>query len=323
MGILWKAAALAAVLAAASAAPAKADSFGLNFGSGGVSFSYDSGGYCDSFGCPDGYWDLPLYDCPVFWRGQWYRGPVYYRRHQGREFFWLHGDWRYDEWRGPRPSGACYGRYRPALGFEFYERNGFRIRDDWSRRWYRDHGRDWNNRYRFNERDRRDGDHRDWDRRDNNNRGNNWGPQNNGPRDGRDGGRGGNDRGNDRGNNWGPQNNGPRDGRDGGRGGNDRGNDRGNNPPNGGQQSGNPINPGGTAGRAFLPGAQRPAQQPAAQTPSSPPPAAQPSRGTLPGMTPPPRDAGAQGGPSDGNKDGKKGDHEGRGGRDDKNNPPN
>ena len=52
----------AAAMAGASlvaSAPAQADSFGFSFGPrGGVGFSYDTGGYCDSWGCPDGFLGL-------------------------------------------------------------------------------------------------------------------------------------------------------------------------------------------------------------------------------------------------------------------------
>ena len=80
-----------------ASAPAQADSFRFSFGpGGGVGFSYDSGGYCDRWGCPDGFWDYPIAYCPVFYHGQWYRGPLYYRNHHGRYDYWIHGDWRRD-----------------------------------------------------------------------------------------------------------------------------------------------------------------------------------------------------------------------------------
>ena len=87
---ILKMAAAAAVLAGASlfaSAPAGAQTFGLTttFG-GGIGFSLQSGGYCDSYGCPDGFWDYPVSYCPVFYRGQWYRGPLYYRSFHGRTF---------------------------------------------------------------------------------------------------------------------------------------------------------------------------------------------------------------------------------------------
>ena len=81
---------------------------------------------------------MPVYYCPVFYRGSWYRGPVYYRHHRNRTQFWIRGGWRYDEWqRDYRPSWACTDRFGPALGFEYYDRHGFRMRDEWRDRWRR------------------------------------------------------------------------------------------------------------------------------------------------------------------------------------------
>lgn len=130
----------AAALAGATllgGAPAKADGFAIGVGpNGGINFSYSSGGYCDDYGCPDTFWDMPVYYCPVFYRGGWYRGPVYYRHYRGRTQYWVRGGWRYDEWRrGSRPSWACIDRFGPALGFEYYDRHGFRMRDEWRDRW--------------------------------------------------------------------------------------------------------------------------------------------------------------------------------------------
>jgi hypothetical protein len=146
----------AAAIAGASlfaSAPAQADSFGFRFGPhGGIGFSYDTGGYCDSWGCPDDFWDYPIAYCPVFFRGEWYRGPFYYIYRHGRYYYWIHGGWRSDDWGFRRPYGACVDRFGPALDFDFYLSHGFRWRDDWRYRWYRGHGgRNW-------DRDR----HRDW-----------------------------------------------------------------------------------------------------------------------------------------------------------------
>ena len=118
-----------------------------------IGFDYDSGGYCDDWGCPDAYWDMPVYYGPVYFRGRWFQGPVYYRNRGGERWYWIRGGWRRDEWRGPRPRWwkANY-RYGPALGYSFYLRNGFR--HDRDRFW---RGNDW-----------RPG--RDWDR----NRWRNW-----------------------------------------------------------------------------------------------------------------------------------------------------
>jgi len=58
MKTAWKAAlGVLAFAGAMAATPAAAQSFGFGFGpQGGISFSYDSGGYCDDFGCPDDFW---------------------------------------------------------------------------------------------------------------------------------------------------------------------------------------------------------------------------------------------------------------------------
>ena len=134
MKIFWKTALAALAFTAGTAAaamPANAQSFGLSFGPrGGVSFSYDSGGYCDPFGCPDAFWDMPVYYGAVFWGGQWYDGPLYYRDAFGRRQYWIHGGWRFDEWRGPHPGWWREGRYGPPLGMDYYRSNGFHGRWD-------------------------------------------------------------------------------------------------------------------------------------------------------------------------------------------------
>jgi hypothetical protein len=140
-----------------AAGPAQAGvSFGISIGlpiPGAVAFDYDSGGYCDDWGCPDMYWDMPVYYGPVYYDGRWFQGPLYYRDYGGNRWYWVHGGWRLDGWRGPRPAW-WRGNYRvgPALGYAYYTRNGFRHdRDrfwrgnDWApgRDWDRDRGRDW------------------------------------------------------------------------------------------------------------------------------------------------------------------------------------
>jgi hypothetical protein len=179
----FKALAAAATMAGAAmfaSAPAKADGFGITFGpGGGVSFSVSSGGYCDEWGCPDDYWGYPVYYGPVFYHGRWYNGPIYYRYYGGNYWYWVHGGWRRDEWRGPRP-GWWRGNYRygSALSLDYYRSHGFHVRDNdwrryrsWSRthNWDRDHrdwgrGHDWNHNGNW---DRgRDNDRHDWNRGD-------------------------------------------------------------------------------------------------------------------------------------------------------------
>jgi len=135
--------------------PAAADQFGISISTGAVGFSYNSGGYCDDYGCPTNYWDDPIYYCPVYYRHRWYRGPVYYTRRGDGTYFWIHHGWRRDEWGGPRPPWACNDRYGPALDLYFYQSNGFRVRDAWWNSWGREHN-DWYWR-----------DHPDWNRNQN------------------------------------------------------------------------------------------------------------------------------------------------------------
>ena len=112
MNRFLKSALVAAALGsgALAATPASAASFRISYGFPGVGFNYDSGGYCDSWGCPDQFWDYPVYYCPVYFRGRWYRGPVYYRQTRFGVQFWIHDGWRRDMWGGPRPRGACVDR---------------------------------------------------------------------------------------------------------------------------------------------------------------------------------------------------------------------
>src|SRR5581483_8677948 len=75
-------------------------------------------GYCDPYyGCPDDYYDLPLYYGDVFYDGAWLTGPFYWRDYGGRRQFWTHGGWHDGRYRG--------GRFGPALGRNFYAQRGF------------------------------------------------------------------------------------------------------------------------------------------------------------------------------------------------------
>jgi hypothetical protein len=144
MKTILKTAIAATALAGAAllaSAPAQAGiSFNLSIGvPNAIAFDYGSGGYCDDYGCPDGYWDMPVYYGPVYYGGGWYKGPIYYRDFGGDRWYWIHNGWRRDEWRGPRPKW-WKGNYRvgPALGYDFYRANGFR--HDRDRYW---RGNDW------------------------------------------------------------------------------------------------------------------------------------------------------------------------------------
>ncbi len=172
---LWKAAALSLSVTAGAvwvAAPANAGvGFSISIGvPGAVGFDVHSGGYCDGWGCPDGYWDYPVWYGPVYYGGVWYRGPVYWRDYGGARWFWVHGGWHRDEWRGPRPGwwSSSY-HYGPALGFGYYHDHGFAIPQHHMDYWHGHGGDDWERNHHVdwhNERGHGDwGDHRD-DHRD-------------------------------------------------------------------------------------------------------------------------------------------------------------
>ena len=144
----------ASVLAATTAS---ARYHGYDDRSRAVSYSRETGGYCDNAGCPDHFWKYPIHYGAVFADGQWYRGPVYYRGDRyGREY-WVNGGWHRDEWRGHRPSWARNAHDGPALAFEFYADHGFRVGDHW--RHEHDGDNNWNNGDNHDHGDR--GDHGD------------------------------------------------------------------------------------------------------------------------------------------------------------------
>jgi hypothetical protein len=93
---------------------------------GGVPYDQSSGGYCDQWGCPDDYYDLPVYYGAAFYDGLWFDGPLYYRDGYGSRQYWVHGGWHADNWSGARPSWYAQGRYGPALGRDFYRSGSFR-----------------------------------------------------------------------------------------------------------------------------------------------------------------------------------------------------
>ena len=141
--------------AALAVTPAAAQDVNISVGFPGVAFSYSSGGYCDSWGCPGEFWNYPVYYCPVYYGNRWYRGPVYYRFDRGVYWYWVHGGWRRDAWFRPRPRWACIDRFGPPLDLDFYIWNGFYVRDSWRYNWYRYRNDWWRRR-------------QDWDRRYNN-----------------------------------------------------------------------------------------------------------------------------------------------------------
>lgn len=71
MKVILKTSLAAAAIAASTMAvsqPARA-AFDISFGTHGFGFTLSSGGYCDRWGCPDEFWDLPVYYCPIYYRG--------------------------------------------------------------------------------------------------------------------------------------------------------------------------------------------------------------------------------------------------------------
>ncbi|HEX4080212.1 MAG TPA: hypothetical protein VHX61_15225 [Rhizomicrobium sp.] len=115
--------------------PARAADWSVGIGAGpGIGFDVHSGGYCDRWGCPGDYWNLPVYYGPVYYDGQWYRGPEYYRVKDGVHWYWINGAWHRDQWEGPRPGWARVYHYGPPLGLAYYREHGFRVSDrDWQR----------------------------------------------------------------------------------------------------------------------------------------------------------------------------------------------
>lgn len=151
MTSILKTAAAAALTSAAlfASAPARAhEFFEVSIGVPGVAFSYETGGFCDQWGCPGDYWGYPVFYGPVFFDGGWFNGPVYYRVVDGDYWYWVHGGWHRDEWHGPHPGWWGHYHYGPALGYTFYSGHGFHHgRDPF---WHGDH---WDN-----------GNHRGWDK---------------------------------------------------------------------------------------------------------------------------------------------------------------
>lgn len=121
MKTLWKAA-IATLSFGMLAGCQPYDGYGNGYyGGGGVGYS---NGYCDSYGCPDNYWDQPVYYGSIYYGGSWLNGPFYYRDYNGGRQYWARGGWRYDGWRGDRPSQYRNYRYGPALGRDWNRNDG-------------------------------------------------------------------------------------------------------------------------------------------------------------------------------------------------------
>jgi hypothetical protein len=119
MKTIWKAAIAALSFSALAGCQAGDGYYNDGYYGGGY-----YGGYCDSYGCPGNYWDMPVYYGSIYYGGSWLNGPFYYRDWNGRRQYWARGGWRYDGWSGDRPSQYRDFRYGPALGRDWYRNNG-------------------------------------------------------------------------------------------------------------------------------------------------------------------------------------------------------
>ena len=105
----------AAALAGSALFCGPANAAYVGVGVGPIGFDIYSGGYCDRWGCPNDYWTYPIFYGPVYYDNAWYRGPVYYRTVGGERWYWIHGAWHRDQWRGARPRWARVYRYGAGL----------------------------------------------------------------------------------------------------------------------------------------------------------------------------------------------------------------
>ena len=72
----------------------------------GMNYDPDCDYYTPPWGYPSDYCHYRVWNEPVYYAGVWFDGPIYYRTYAGANWFWLNGNWRRDEWRGPRPRIA-------------------------------------------------------------------------------------------------------------------------------------------------------------------------------------------------------------------------
>ena len=77
----------------------------------GANYDPDCDYYTPPWGYPSDYCRYQVWNQPVYYGGVWFDGPIYYRTNAGVNWFWLNGNWRRDEWRGPsRPMIAVNDR---------------------------------------------------------------------------------------------------------------------------------------------------------------------------------------------------------------------
>lgn len=98
---------------AATTAPAEARVV-VGFGIGGPDYYPDRvcdpySRYYDPYRCDDedDYYSDYYYD-PIFFGGEWYRGPFRYRSYHGYREYYVHGGWHRNEWRGGSRGHVSY-----------------------------------------------------------------------------------------------------------------------------------------------------------------------------------------------------------------------
>jgi hypothetical protein len=82
---------------------ASGDYHGSDYYSGNANYDSSCDYYTPPWGYPADYCRYRIWNQPVYYGGNWYSGPIYYRTDGGSNSFWLNGDWRRNEWRGSRP----------------------------------------------------------------------------------------------------------------------------------------------------------------------------------------------------------------------------
>jgi hypothetical protein len=109
-------------------------------------YSRATGGYCDSRGCPDRFWQYRVYYGPVYYHGTWFRGPVYVKDDRGRHYFWVAGGWHRDEWHADRPRWARNAHFGAPLPRSYYETGEFSNSDYYNGGYDTRSGRDYGQR---------------------------------------------------------------------------------------------------------------------------------------------------------------------------------
>jgi hypothetical protein len=118
--ILKSAIAVAALASAAAIIPLPASAgVGVSVGIGvpGPGYAPYGPGYVS--------YDNDYYYDPIYISGSWYHGPYRWRMRHGERQFWVHGRWRYNEWRGhAMPNSIEFrngGGFRDGRHYGYYD----------------------------------------------------------------------------------------------------------------------------------------------------------------------------------------------------------